>query len=109
MLSSTRNDIKTSGDKSYYYSIDLIGNTLKDLIYLDFLAKGVQVNNTTRYVNEIELIPITENCPIGRKTPLNRYMRTEYNNFGYAFQQQPQLYINGNIENYENNTDYQYD
>ncbi len=71
MLSNKRNDVKLGGYKSYYYSIDIIGNTLNDSIYIDHDTKDVQVNNSTRFRTDVELIPITKKAPIGCNEPSN--------------------------------------
>lgn len=71
MLSNKRNDVKLGDYKSYYYSIDIIGNTLDDAIYIDHDTKDIQVNNSTRFKTDVELIPITKKAPIGCNEPSN--------------------------------------
>ncbi len=67
MLSNRRADVKTADLQSYYYDIEIIGNTGKDKIYLDYKTKSTVVNNSTSCINSIELVPITKNAPIGKQ------------------------------------------
>lgn len=67
MLGNRRADVKTADLQSYYYDIEIIGNTGKDKIYLDYKTKSTVVNNSTSCINSIELVPITKNAPIGKQ------------------------------------------
>jgi hypothetical protein len=74
MLSDKRNDISTNEYQPYYYSMNIIGTTTEDAIYLDHQTKDIKIDNSTRYINEIKLIPLTKNSPIG-----NELSQTDFN------------------------------
>lgn len=71
MLSNKRGDVKMPGSKSYYYDMEIIGSTGFDKVYLDCETTGKSINSKEQEVIPIELIPVTENAPIGREKPAN--------------------------------------